>query len=79
MNTKIKKALTIGELSRQLNCPTYRLDYLLRTRGIEPIERAGRSRIFSADVLETLRSELSRRCPADANTIFAGGTGGAQT
>lgn len=78
MAREVKKSLTIGELSRRLGCPIHRLDYFLRTRGVKPIERAGRFRVYDESVLDLLRSELSKRCPADHSTVFAGGTGGVQ-
>jgi len=79
MKTKIKKSLTIGELSRRLGCPAHRLDYFLRTRGVEPVERAGRFRVYDESVLDLLRAELGRRSPANASTVFAGGAGQTQT
>ena len=79
MELKVKNSLTIGEISRRLNLPVHRLDYYIRTRGVKPIERAGRFRVYDESVLDLLRSELSRRCPADHRPVFAGGAGGAQT
>ena len=75
----VRRSLTVGEISRRLNCPTHKVKYLIDSRGIEPVERAGNLRVFGPEVLELLRSELSRRCPANANTVFAGGSGKVRT
>lgn len=51
------KLLTIGEMARRLGWPLHKVDYLLRSRRIEPKARAGILRIFGEDVIERLRSE----------------------
>ena len=50
--------LTIGEIARRLDCPTWRIQYFLDTRGIKPVCRAGVIRLFAPDVVDTLRAEI---------------------
>jgi hypothetical protein len=54
----MEQLLTLGLMAEQLGCPAWKVDYLLRSRGIKPIQRAGHLRIFSSEVVETLRREL---------------------
>ena len=70
---EVKKALTLGEVARRLNCPIHRVKYLIQARRIEPVERAGNLRVFGPEILELLRTELNRRCPADVSPALAGG------
>jgi len=51
------RALTTGEISKRLGWPIHRVDYMLRSRGIMPIQRAGNLRVFADDVLDILRRE----------------------
>ena len=56
-----KKALTIGELAKRLGCEIHQAQYLVTSRNIEPIQRAGNLRIFSEDTVNILREELQSR------------------
>ena len=56
-----EKALTLGEIARRLNCPLHKIEYLLRTREIQPIQRAGNLRVFSEKSLGLLKAELENR------------------
>ena len=51
------RALTIGEIARRLGWPIHRVDYLIRSRGIEPELRAGNLRVFPETIIDRLRSE----------------------
>jgi DNA-binding transcriptional MerR regulator len=51
------QALTIGEIARRLAWPTHRVDYLIRSRGIEPEMRAGNLRVFPETIIDRLRRE----------------------
>ena len=55
-----KRALTIGEIAKRLKCPIHKVEYLVSSRNIKPIQRAGNLRVFSEDALETIRRELER-------------------
>ncbi len=50
--------LTTGQVAQQANIPLWKAQYLIKTRGIKPIGRAGVMRMFSPDVVGVLRSEL---------------------
>ncbi len=52
--------LTVGDVAEQLGIPVYRIQYLLRTRNIKPIQRAGILRLFTNDQLDLIREELQQ-------------------
>ena len=52
------KALTLGVIAKELDCPIHKIEYLIRARRIEPVQRAGNLRVFSPSVLDVLRREL---------------------
>ncbi|MCA9108574.1 MAG: hypothetical protein KDA52_01400 [Planctomycetaceae bacterium] len=54
------QALTTGEIARQLDAPVHRVEYVIRSRNIQPIERAGCLRIFALADLEYIADELRR-------------------
>lgn len=56
----INEALTAGDLCRRLGEPRHRIDHVLSSRGIKPVGRCGRYRLFSLDQLEYIRRELAR-------------------
>ena len=56
-----KKALTLGELAKRLGCEIHQAQYLVASRKIQPIQRAGNLRIFSEDVVKRLKAELGQR------------------
>lgn len=78
MDGEMIRLLTVGEISRRVGCPVHRVDYFIRTRGIKPLEIAGRARVFGDDVLDLLRSELNKGCPADVSPVIVSGADGAQ-
>jgi len=53
----MERALTTGEIAKQLGWPLHRVQYLVRTRQIEPTARAGILRLFDPAILERLRTE----------------------
>ena len=61
-----KKLLTVGEIAKRLDCPIHKILYLIETRQIKPIQRAGCLRIFNDEVLEILRAELQRKSTVQA-------------
>ena len=65
---KTRRALTIGELARQLDCPIHKVEYLIISRNIKPVQRAGNLRIFPIEVLKLLRDELDRRKEGSCET-----------
>jgi len=56
-----RTALTIGVIAKSLNCPLHKIEYLIRARSIQPVERAGHLRIFAPEVVNVLRKELDGR------------------
>ncbi len=51
-------ALTVGEIARQLNEPVHRVQYAIKTRGIEPEAVAGNLRIFPPEAVEQVAAIL---------------------
>jgi len=51
---------TVGCIATRLRVPVHRIRYLIESRSIAPIGRAGNSRIFSEAAVELIQSELAR-------------------
>jgi hypothetical protein len=51
---------TVGEIARRLGEPVHRIEYLIRTRKVEPQGWAGNARVFSDQAVEQIASELQR-------------------
>jgi DNA-binding transcriptional MerR regulator len=49
---------TLGEISRRLGAPIHKIDYVVRSRGIEPESIAGNIRIFSEAAVSRIAAEL---------------------
>ena len=56
----IIKAYTVHELAAESGKPTWRVQYIIRTRHIEPIERVGVFRLFSESDRQFVLGELRR-------------------
>lgn len=52
------KLLTVGLIAKQLNLPIHKVLYLITSRNIRPIQRAGSLRVFSEDTIDILRAEM---------------------
>jgi hypothetical protein len=52
------RALTIGAIASELNEPIHRVQYAIRTRGIEPEAVAGHVRVFPPETVERLANIL---------------------
>jgi hypothetical protein len=52
--------LTVGEIARQLQEPIHRIEYVIRSRGVQPIGWAGHARVFAPASLDRIDSELDR-------------------
>jgi hypothetical protein len=52
--------LTVGEIARRLNLPLHRIEYVIRSRRIQPTGWAGHARVFGQKDLDTIAAELSR-------------------
>jgi hypothetical protein len=51
---------TVGEIARRLGEPIHRIEYILRTRAIQPTGWAGNARVFSEADVEFIASEVRR-------------------
>lgn len=54
------QALTVGAISARLKKPLHKINYVIKTRNIEPYLRAGNLRIFSEADVQHIESELRR-------------------
>jgi hypothetical protein len=55
MNTKL---LTVGDLVTALEQPIHKIEYLLSSRNIQPVQRAGRFRLYKHGVIDRLQHEI---------------------
>jgi hypothetical protein len=60
VRTNRDAALTVGAIARELGEPIHRVQYAIRTRGVEPECLAGNIRVFADDVVERVASILSQ-------------------
>ena len=51
---------TVGEIARRLGQPLHRVEYMIDSRRIRPIGRAGNSRVFSEAAVDYIKAELKR-------------------
>lgn len=51
---------TVGEIARRLGEPIFRVQYVIRSRDIHPVGRAGNARIFNEADVAFIASELRR-------------------
>jgi len=45
---------TISQIAEHLGIARHRVEYVIETRGIEPIEKVGNTRIYSGDVIDVI-------------------------
>ena len=50
--------MTVGAIARELGEPIHRVEYAIRTRGIEPEAIAGHIRVFPPDAIERVADIL---------------------
>ncbi len=60
MSTPTIELATVGAIAQRLNEPLHRIEYVIRSRRIEPVARAGNARIFSETQIQHIESELTR-------------------
>jgi len=60
MTTTLPSYPTIGEICRRLDEPLHRVEYVIRSRGIQPVARAGNARVFAEGDVSLIRGELRR-------------------
>jgi hypothetical protein len=52
--------ITFGEIVRRTGKPAHRVSYVLKSRGIQPIARAGQYRLFGEDVPGIVEAECQK-------------------
>jgi hypothetical protein len=67
-----QSALTIGAIARELGEPIHRIQYAVKTRGIEPESVAGNLRIFPPGTVEYV-AEILREIDRQATRRQGGG------
>ncbi len=60
MTSQIPILLTIGEISRRLDQPIHRVEYVLRSRNVAPAGWAGNARVYVEADVTFLTAELRR-------------------
>jgi DNA-binding transcriptional MerR regulator len=74
-------APTVGEIARRLGESLHRIEYVIRSRNIQPASRAGHVRIFAeadvAHIADELRQIDARQEQASAHEAPSTGAGGA--
>jgi hypothetical protein len=55
-----KKMSSLGEIARRFNRPLHRVEYVVRTRNIEPLIAAGGRNFYSEASAQRIESELRR-------------------
>jgi DNA-binding transcriptional MerR regulator len=60
MTTKHSEVWTIGAIARRAGLPNHRVEYFVKSRGINPIGTAGLYRIFDERDAEAIVAELKR-------------------
>lgn len=60
MSTSVPIAPTVGEIARRLQAPLHRVEYVIRSRSIQPASRAGNARVFSEADVDHIAGELRR-------------------
>lgn len=49
---------TTGQIARRLGAPRYRIEYIIESRGIEPVRRVGITRLFNRDSQALIEAAL---------------------
>ena len=59
MEDAILSVLTVGEIAKRCRCPVHQVEYIIRSRHLQPVARAGRARIFAAEDLDFINRTLT--------------------
>lgn len=51
---------TVGEIARRIGQPLHRVEYVIRSRRLQPTRLAGNARIFSEADVEHIAAEIRR-------------------
>jgi DNA-binding transcriptional MerR regulator len=60
MTERVPVTPTIGEIARRLGVAVHRVEYVVRTRNIQPVSRAGNLRVFSEPDIDFVGAEIRR-------------------
>lgn len=60
MPTATPSAPTVGVIARRLGVPLHRVEYVIRSRDIQPASVAGNARVFTEADVDFIASELRR-------------------
>ena len=58
--TKIQPMQTVGVIAKKLHVSVHQVEYLIRSRQIEPTAIAGNARVFAAIDVDRIAAELQR-------------------
>jgi DNA-binding transcriptional MerR regulator len=61
-NSTIDNMPTVGEIARRNGVSVHKVEYVIRSRNMQPAARAGNARVFGAEDVERIGAEL--RCIA---------------
>ena len=64
--------VTVGELARRMDVAEHRIAYIITSRRIEPVMRAGILRLFPAAIIPQLQRELDAISAAKPGPVPAG-------
>lgn len=60
---------TVGVISRRLDQPIHRIEYVIRSRGIQPQGIAGNARVYTEASVDLIAAELRRIDSARAGEV----------
>ena len=60
MPSSVPSVPTVGEIARRCKAPIHRVEYVIRSRDIRPIGRAGNARVFAEPDVARIESEIRR-------------------
>lgn len=62
--------VTVGEIASRAGVPVHRVTYVIDSRGIEPLGRAGQARVFSEEAAGAIAAELRQIAAARGEHAF---------
>lgn len=71
MATRTETLWTVARIAAHLEVARHRVEYIIETRGIIPIDRAGIARVFSQPDIDLIANEL-RRIVDDRKAVARG-------
>lgn len=59
MAATVEQLLTVGGVAERLRARQWKIQYILKTRSIEPAARSGNLRLFGPDEIERIREAVA--------------------